>query len=111
MLDQNSLIDWLKQQPPEGEYVWSDPVFCLMGRYLADNDSAWGAVQYSDMPHYEEIAQTKPWTFGAALERAEAIKALPAPPLQITQQEKESDLCPSNFVPTRKMLSKPLEAQ
>jgi hypothetical protein len=77
-----ALTDWLRGQPGDGEYVWSDPVFCLMGRYLADNESRWGEVQYSDIPHYEEIAGEKPWTFGAALERAEAL-ALPAPALQL----------------------------
>ena len=38
------------------------------------------------MPHYEEIAGEKPWTFGAALERAEGVKemlALPAPTPQL----------------------------
>jgi hypothetical protein len=83
LLDTDKLTGWLKNQPPDGEYVWSDPVFCLMGRYLADNGSEWGAMQYSDLPLYEEIAKEKPWTFGAALERAEALKALPPPPLQI----------------------------
>ena len=82
LMDKGALTDWLRTQPPDGEYVWSDPVFCLMGRYLADNDSRWGEVQYSDMPDYEEIAKEKPWTFGAALERAEKL-ALPAPALQI----------------------------
>jgi len=78
-LTTNSLIEWLRQQPADGEYVWSDPVFCMMGRYLADHGSQWGDVGYHDMPHYEEIASVKPWTYGAALERAEALKALPAP--------------------------------
>jgi hypothetical protein len=85
-----ALTGWLRKQPPDQEYVWQDPVFCLMGHYLADNDSRWGERSYSDMPGYEEIAQAKPWTFGAALERAEALKALPPPPLQI--EHKANDL-------------------
>jgi hypothetical protein len=83
----DALIQWLRQQPANEEYVWSDPVFCMMGRYLRDNGSTWGEAAYSDMPGYHEIAAEKPWTFGAALERAEALsnetKQLPPPPLQI----------------------------
>lgn len=79
----DALTGWLRKQPPDAEYVWSDPVFCLVGHYLADNGACWGERSYSDIPHYEEIAKEKPWTFGAALERAEALKALPPPPLQL----------------------------
>jgi hypothetical protein len=75
----DALATWLRQQPPEMTYIWSDPVFCLVGHYLADNDSAWGAAQYSDIPDYELIARTEPHTFGAALQRAEKLLALPAP--------------------------------
>ncbi len=82
LLNAERLTNWLRKQPPDGEYVWSDPVHCMMGKYLADNESRWGEVQYSDMPHYEEIAGEKPWTFGAALERAEKLQLAP-PPLQI----------------------------
>jgi hypothetical protein len=82
LLNAERLTNWLRKQDPTEEYVWSDPVYCMMGKYLYDNGSNWGAVQYSDMPHYEEIAGEKPWTFGAALERAERL-ALPPPPLQI----------------------------
>jgi hypothetical protein len=75
----DALASWLRTQPPDQTYVWSDPVFCMMGQYLAAHDSSWGATQYSLMPGYEEIAAEKPWTFGAALERAEKLLALPAP--------------------------------
>ena len=73
LLNAERLTNWLRKQDPTEEYVWSDPVYCMMGKYLYDNGSNWGAVQYSDMPHYEEIAGEKPWTFGAALERAERL--------------------------------------
>jgi hypothetical protein len=76
------VVSWLRRQEPDEEYIWSDPVFCLMGRYLADHGSSWGAVDYRALPHYEEIAQAKPWTYGAALERAERL-ALPPPVPQI----------------------------
>jgi hypothetical protein len=77
-----ALAKWLRGQDPDEYYIWSDPVYCLMGRYLAANGSRWGERSYSDMPNYHEIAQEKPWTYGAALERAEAL-ALPAPALQL----------------------------
>jgi len=87
LLESDKLIAWLRTQPPDGEYQWSDPVFCLMGRYIADVGTPKDLYAYSDMPNYHEIAETKPWTFGAALQRAEALKALPPPPLQIEHQE------------------------
>ena len=79
LLSSDNLIDWLRQQPPEGEYTWSDPVFCLMGRYVTDRGRPQDLYGYNDMPNYHEIAETKPHTFGAALQRAEALKALPSP--------------------------------
>lgn len=85
----DALTGWLRKQDPGEEYVWQDPVFCLMGRYLADNQASWGERSYSDVPHYEEIAGTQPWTFGAALERAEKL-ALPAPALQIAAPQREA---------------------
>jgi hypothetical protein len=74
-----AIMQWLRSQPPAGEYTWQDPVFCLVGRYLADHGSQWGVVSYSDMPEYHRIAGSKPWTYGAALERAQEVLALPAP--------------------------------
>lgn len=74
-----ALVDWLRTQPPEKTYIWSDPVFCAVGQYLADHDSSWGTVAYSELPDYERIAKVEPHTFGAALERAEKLLALPAP--------------------------------
>lgn len=88
-LTTNALIAWLRQQPADAEYVWQDPVFCMMGRYLADNGSCWGEVAYSDLPGYEQIAGEKPWTFGAALARAEALQ-LPAPMPQIAHQPEKT---------------------
>jgi hypothetical protein len=86
LLDSDKLIAWLRQQPPEEEYIWSDPVFCLMGRYITDVGTPADLYAYSEMPAYREIAETKPWTFGAALQRAEALKQLPSPPLSITHE-------------------------
>jgi len=76
----DELVDYLKTKDPNGEYVWQDPVFCLMGNFYRDRGlQGWGEVIYSDMPNYDAIAGTKPWTFGAALTRAEALKQLPPP--------------------------------
>ena len=85
LLSNEKLIAWLREQPPEEEYVWSDPVFCLMGRYITDVGTPADLYAYNGMPNYREIAETKPHTFGAALERAEQL-ALPPPALQIEHQ-------------------------
>jgi hypothetical protein len=84
----DALTGWLRKQPPDQGYIWQDPVYCLMGEYLRDNGASWGERSYSDMPHYEEIAAEKPWTFGAALERAEAL-ALPEPALQLEDKREK----------------------
>jgi hypothetical protein len=78
----DALVEWLRAEVAAGrgeeEYIWQDPVYCMMGRYLADHGSGWGEVAYSELPGYEAIAGAKPWTLGAALGRAERL-ALPAP--------------------------------
>jgi hypothetical protein len=90
LFTRDALIAWLRTQPPDEEYIWQDPVFCLMGHFLADNGSSWGEVGYSEMPSYREIAETKPWTYGAALARAEALKQLP-PPMPLLTQESDNE--------------------
>ena len=82
LMTSDALTAWLRTQPDDGEYQWTDPVNCLMGKYLADHGVAWGDTGYSDMPGYHQIAAQRPWTFGAALGRAEQL-ALPAPARQI----------------------------
>src|SRR5262245_31142381 len=86
LFDADKLIDWLRRQRPDEEYVWQDPVFCLMGRYVTEMGTAKDLYGYSVMPYYYQIAQTKPHTFGAALERAETLKALPPPVPQLTYE-------------------------
>lgn len=78
-----AIIAWLATQPPEQDYVWQDPTECVVGRYLRDHGSSWGTVAYSTLPDYDFVAGSKPWTFGAALERAKTL-ALPAPALAPT---------------------------
>ena len=63
------LIDWLRQQPSDGEYDFPNWRRCLMGQYLVDKGLEPGTCTYTDMPGYPEFAETKPHTFGAALER------------------------------------------
>jgi hypothetical protein len=84
LLSVDKLTDWLRAQPPQQEYIWSDPVNCLMGKYLSDHDLQWGDAGYHELPGYIDIAAEKPWTYGAALERAQDVqKVLAPPPLQI----------------------------
>jgi len=87
-----ALVAWLRQKPADETYVWSDPVFCLVGHYLSEHNSSWGVAQYSDIPDYEQIAGEKPWTFGAALGRAEALLALPAPTPELELQAEPEPL-------------------
>jgi len=90
LFSRDKLIAWLRKQDPSQGYVWSDPVFCLMGRYVTEEGTAADLYGYSEVPDYHEIAETKPHTFGAALQRAlecrEAALALPSPLLQIEHQ-------------------------
>jgi hypothetical protein len=80
LFNTDKLIDWLRRQDSNEEYTWQDPVMCLMGRYVTDMGTPADLYGYTgNMPYYYYIAQTKPHTFGAALQRAEAIKALPPP--------------------------------
>jgi len=74
------LIAWLEQQPVDGEYQWYSAVDCLVCRYLrAVTGEPWPHQKWAysaifDSPHdYNEVAATRPWTYGAALERARAV--------------------------------------
>lgn len=99
LMSAQELTKWLRKQNPDQEYIWQDPVFCLLGHYLRANGSGWGERSYSEMPHYEEIAKEKPWTFGAALERAETL-ALPAPEVQTIES-------PRDYEPTLELTAEP----
>jgi hypothetical protein len=74
----DALVKWLAAQRPDQEYIWQDPTYCLVGHYLRDHGSSWGTVAYSELPEYDFVAGVKPWTYGAALERAKTL-ALPPP--------------------------------
>ena len=81
-----ALTRWLRSEPdPEREYRYQDPVFCLLGQYFTDCGAmdAISEAAYETMPHYREIAEPKPHTFGAALARAEQL--LLPPPAQVIE--------------------------
>lgn len=76
-----SLIAWLEKQPAHGEYsYWDCCGKCLLDIYLADvtckpstpapetHHRTCGGHQ-----NYTRIAMMRPWTFGAALDRARAL--------------------------------------
>lgn len=75
----HGLIAWLEAQNPEKEYDYDDcNGNCLLSIYHYEM----GAPSRVDGTHYKTcggyknyffVAQTKPWTFGAALSRARKI--------------------------------------
>lgn len=96
LLTLEKVTEWLKKQPPDREYIWQDPTYCLVGSYLRDQGSSWGYVAYDELPHYDLIAGVKPWTMGKALERAKFV-ALPPPveePHELGDRPREGELQP-----------------
>jgi hypothetical protein len=83
-----SLIVWLEKQPAEKQYCYGDNGRCLLADYFTsvgyENVSV-GACDFHHGPNLEmtakfsddfsDIAVNRPWTFGAALERARAALA------------------------------------
>jgi hypothetical protein len=78
-----SVIAWLKTKDPEQHYSFMcTSGKCLFSQYLqsqgydpdpcGDNDTLapWRALHQA----YYSVAMNTPWTFGAALERAEAMR-------------------------------------
>jgi hypothetical protein len=85
VLSLESLIAWLERHPPMTFYNFNDcDGMCLYGQYMAANGIMWresGATGNTDVPAgredfcilvYQYVARQRPWTFGAALERARA---------------------------------------
>src|SRR5262252_1796041 len=94
LLHLEALHAWLREVVEEEgrgdeRYEWSGPVYSMMGKYIEERGTPADLYAYSDMPHYREIAETKPWTLGAALERVERL-ALPAPALALPAPMKET---------------------
>ena len=78
------LVAWLEKQPGEIEYTWHDcRGGCLVGRYLWDvlgkdayykTSKSFGEVfPGRGLNDYGYVAQTKPWTYAAALARAQKL--------------------------------------
>jgi hypothetical protein len=83
------LIAWLRTKPSHGRYDFDDlEGQCLMGQYMAHCGIVWdsNSINYyrtvkKTFPDYEDslVLATHPWTFGAALKRAQrAIDRLAA---------------------------------
>lgn len=78
-----SLIAWLEKQPAKKKYDYFDcRGRCLFGQYAAATmDMSWMNVVVLEGHKHEfkllayDIACQKPYTFGAALERARAVMA------------------------------------
>lgn len=80
----DGLIAWLRMQPPEKGYrYWDVTGGCLLGQYLAHRNVIWSGTSYgqiatcyglpADRLIGNVVARQEPWTFGAALERAEVL--------------------------------------
>lgn len=76
-----ALAEWITTHPLSNEYIYQDPFFCLLGQYFSDCGAidAIAESAYEQFPSYKQIAEPKPHTFGAALQRAEKLLALPPP--------------------------------
>ena len=88
IFDRTSLIDWLSSCEPAGEYDYYDGHCCMVAKYLqargfplASVDTAFAFLPSSlgaprALPaDWDDIARARPWTFGAALERARKVLA------------------------------------
>lgn len=87
-LTMENLISWLEKQPARKHYDYNDcKGKCLYGLYMAAYGIDWeysGACSSKDSGQaradfcatvYEYIACQRPWTFGAALNRAREFNA------------------------------------
>ncbi len=73
------LIAWLREQDPAQSYDATKPSTCLLGQYLSAcgvENVAYASVKLGTTQPFRSIAldHFTAWTFGAALERALAIK-------------------------------------
>lgn len=79
-LTMEGLIAWLEQQPADGTYDYMDcSGGCLVGLYLGLDEDTFNGFSNSNHPfegRVYDIACIRPWTFGAALERAREYQAL-----------------------------------
>jgi hypothetical protein len=77
------LIAWLETEDPSTKYDWADPYYnCLCARFLRsrgiDEPVAYAyeyAEIFGDGATYLRVGMKRPWTYGAALQRAKAEMA------------------------------------
>jgi hypothetical protein len=85
ILTMESLIAWLEKQNPRKRYkFWDLSGKCLYGLYMASHGIIWRESGGSDLGGeerskfcafvYGRVAAAEPYTFGAALKRARAVK-------------------------------------
>lgn len=77
------LISWLETMPANKEYDFFDHEGgCMVGQYMASVGEPWSSVRYEQIVWSItgerdslkfSIGHDRPWTFGAALERARAL--------------------------------------
>lgn len=72
-----NLIVWLRKKPARGQYVWHEPTNCVIGQWLrasgTPDTEIWAkSVHLAKDDLFTAIALNGPYTFGAALKRAEA---------------------------------------
>ena len=77
------LVDWLYQQPVDGEYSYSSQGDCLLARYFTEagyehvsvNTISFSSESGSNtLPQgFDEVAQQKPWSYAGALKRVKEL--------------------------------------
>jgi hypothetical protein len=81
----DTLIAWLAEKPAGEAYDYGDTGACLAAQYYGAMDCEFKAYLLTHHPALEDdsfgyklewLAREKPWSFGAALERARAAQAL-----------------------------------
>lgn len=67
----DSLIAWLEKQPPKQKYSFHDARNCLIAQYLSAAGEKSCVLYANEVElYFGYVAVERPWTFGAALERA-----------------------------------------
>ena len=71
-----SLIAWLEKMPADNAYNAANPRECLLGQWImsagVDDPTITSVTMGNRMP-FNDIAVARPYTFGAALDRARAL--------------------------------------
>lgn len=76
-LTRETLIAWLERQPENQEYDYIEADSCMAAQYLKAHGVRSFIVDGQDdlnemLPGLGDVAVQRPWTFGAALQRARA---------------------------------------